>query len=45
MGEPLKILPGTGTVVGAHRGAPQRLWAPSTTPLCFVVPLPVPGRI
>jgi len=45
----LKILPGTGRwqpaglTEGAHRGALQRLWAPST--MLRMVPLPVPGRI
>ena len=45
----VKFLPGTGrwraegVTEGAHRGAPQRLWAAST--MLRMVPLPVPGRI
>jgi hypothetical protein len=51
MGELTQILPGTGRwqsgglTEGAHVGPSRRRWAPSTTPLRYVVPLPVPGRI
>ena len=49
MGRLAKILPGTGrwraegVTEGAHGGALQQLWAPST--MFRMVPLPVPGRI